>query len=249
MPRVKFPTFAVAVAALIIAAGCARKSDQPADTTLTKTATMAGTTWEGMIAGKLTQDVDSMTGEQLVTLANTVQWTGSNTRGRVCGGKCTTKVKISANPDAIKVDSANMGKYGVLISTAINLGTNNTESMYGFKTGPYEYYFVAYDTGTGMGYKIAQISRDANHAKQMLAPGAFHNCSPTHVADSTASADFKTCAAAHAMRLDKRVSYASILDFSALLRALSPRRDTNVDPDPPAWVSCAYGCCTFGEGT
>jgi hypothetical protein len=63
-----------------------------------------------------------------------------------------------------------------------------------------------------------------------------------------ASADFKTCGVAHAMRLDKRVSYASILDFSALLRALSPRRDTNVDPDPPAWVSCAYGCCTFGEG-
>jgi hypothetical protein len=224
----------VAVLVLLAVTACSKGENRAADST---PGTPAAQNAQALVAqqrapipGELTKPIADYTGDELVTLVNSLQFGGGNERGRRCDGAAvctgpnaqTTRVRVEGVVGADSVLLLNGSRFGVIVARGRNLGANR-ESMYGMLPGNrYTYLLIALPgQGNTARWQIEQVDVNGNNRSHSpLSTGTLQACG--HQWYRGARSDFRTCA-------DPVLRPASTM----LLQG----------GEPPWWYPCSEGCC------
>jgi hypothetical protein len=187
--------------------------------------------------GALTKPIDQYTGDEFYALTRQLQYGGGGPHGRRCRGRAGCR---GANPrDSTRIDvagivgddslsAATLAPNGVLALRAINLGPY-ADSMYNTRPGTqYENYLIMLPVPNSASatWRLEELTTTAgSRSHRMISSGTLREC-PRHAFQRGPHADFKTCEQADNVRP---------ASFGAVLQG---------DVGPPAWFSCAVGCCT-----
>lgn len=221
----------VAVLMLLAGTACSKGGNQGANSAAgTSSAQTAVAQQRAPIPGELTKPIADYTGDELVTLMNSLQYGGANERGRRCAGApgCTgpnpqtTRVRVEGVVGADSVPLLNGSRFGVIVARGRVLG-NSREAMYGMLPGNrYTYLLIALPgQGNIAQWQIEQVDTTATtRAHSLLATGRLQGCG--HQWYRGARSDFRTCT-------DSVLRPASTLPLQG--------------GEPPWWYPCTDGCC------
>ena len=184
------------------------------------------------LAGTLPNPVGEMSPTAFHELTTSLTWTGGTDVERRCTGTADcdagiarTSVRIDATPDSRFVGPKTADANGVIVARIKNNGAFQA-TMYGFKPGPFEYYFIVYGNKTGSAtWSLEEVNTSAGFSHTSIATGTMKGCG--HAPAKASKASFQSC------------------DHSSSAIGSSLREGG----DQPGWVSCSEGCCTFGIGT
>lgn len=181
-------------------------------------------------------------------LATVDPWTGGHKQRRctnmlACGlGFSKDTVEIQANPESMFVNSTTVGTYGTILMKLANKGKRPT-GEYGLNPPPSVYYVVVKSTAPKT-YQWALVET-GGIAPARLAGGwqPFNECEPPHIPKKS-TANFQKCHDPEPSQLQR----ASLSDFAGFGSSLiGSAIQLLFALESPAWISCAYGCCTLAE--
>lgn len=174
-------------------------------------------------------------------LATVNPWTGGHEQKRcsdmfACGLLFSkVLVQIQANPESKLADFNSVGPFGTILMKLVNTGDRPT-GEYSLKPHPTEYYVVVKNAGSSA-WQWALVEKGTSAEQQVGGWNRFIDC-PNHHPPKNSVANFQTC---HAPEPAIRTS--SLFDVGALY-ALG-KQILAFAFESPAWISCAYGCCTL----
>ncbi len=189
----------------------------------------------GTIAGRLPKNFESLSAAEFDAVANSVHWVDGYRASRCASPACTVRVpvEIQPNEDGRFADSTNTGVNGTLLARVRNTGDVQT-AIYHFRPAPYTYFFLVRKPVRSSPSWVL-LERQPGHAPDSVAAGPFEGCFD-HPPATVSLADFRACGSgvpmAHTIAREPAPGPAAAAEAFFLMEA-------------PAWVSCAYGCCTM----
>lgn len=228
----------IALAALVVAAGCAKSDKPPAADTVAPVPPVplasAPPAQARVMPGALTKPIEQYTGEEFYDLVKKLSYAGKHDKQRKCKDApgCTGAKKVKVSVDAVatqdSLSASTAPQYGVVYIRAINDG-DATEARYNLAPGKkFEYYMIVMATPAGgMQWRLEQLDTTPKaRTHTQVGNGVFEGCNHPWVAG--AQANFKTCAdssTASARGRTVRLGLALQID------------------DDPMWAACSAGCC------
>lgn len=177
-------------------------------------------------------------------LGTVTPWTGGYEQKRcsdmfACGFLFSkVLVQIQANPEARYADSTNVGTHGTILMKLVNTGKRPTDD-YALNPLPSEYYVVV--KGEPSLWQWALVEKGATPEPRVIGNwNSFSPC-PKHYAPTGSYAKFKDCNDPEPSGVKK----SSMLALFGLWHSLSNTIQVAFLAESPAWISCAYGCCTL----
>jgi len=170
-------------------------------------------------------------------------WTGGHEKKRcsdmfACGlGFSKVLVQIQANPESMSADYNNVGTYGTILMKLSNTGDRPT-GQYGLRPHPIEYYVVVKHIDPS-GWQWALVEKGGTAPPRVGVWYPFHDCTPHHPPTKSV-ANFQTCHDPEPVA----IRTSSLLGVTELGYSLG-KLILAFEFESPAWISCAYGCCTL----
>jgi hypothetical protein len=175
-------------------------------------------------------------------LATVTPWTGGHEQRRcsdmlACGLLFSkVRVQIQANPESMFADSTNVGVNGTILMKLVNTGKRPT-GEYALQPYPMEYYVVVKHTAPSE-WQWTLVEKGGIAPPRVGAWNAFSDCTPHHVPKKS-TANFQTCHDPEPVAIQA----SSMLGLTELWSSL--QKAILFAFESPAWISCAYGCCTL----
>ena len=175
-------------------------------------------------------------------LGTVTPWTGGHETRRcsdvfACGllfSKVT--VQIQANPESMFADSTNVGTNGTILMKLVNTGKRPT-GQYDLQPYPIEYYVVVKHTEPSV-WQWAFVEKGGIAPPRVGAWNGFSDCRPHH-APKRSTANFQKCHDPEPLA----IRASSLFGLTELWYSLEKAIEFAFES--PAWISCAYGCCTL----
>jgi hypothetical protein len=170
-------------------------------------------------------------------------WTGGHKKRRctdmfACGfGFSKDTVEVQANPESMYADSVNVGTYGTILMKLVNIGKRPT-SQYALQPHPIEYYLVVKHTDP-TSWQWALVERGGIAPPRVGAWNEFSDCRPHHE-QKKSYANYQDCDDDLKHSAIRTSSLFEFTEFHSLGKAILAFAF-----ESPAWISCAYGCCTL----
>ena len=223
------------VASLIAACG---KGTEKAKSETAAAAAPAAVPAPATPPGTLTKPIDQYTGDEFYALTRQLQYGGGGDHGRRCRGRAgcrganpkdSTVIQVAGIAGDDSLSAAGLPPNGVLAMRAINVGPY-PDSMYNTRPGAqYENYLIMLPlpNSASATWRLEELTTTAGaRSHRMISSGTLREC-PKHAFQRGPHASFKTCEQADNIR-------PASFGFRLM----------QGDVGPPAWFSCAVGCCT-----
>lgn len=171
-------------------------------------------------------------------------WTGGHEQKRcsdmfACGLLLSkVPVQIQANPESMLADYDRVGTNGTILMKLVNTGERPT-SQYGLRPRPMEYYVVVKHTGQSA-WQWALVEKGGIAPPRVGAWSRFNDC-PNHHPPKKSTANFQTCNDPEPEPL--AIQASSLFGLTQLAYSVTKAIHLALAWHPPAWISCAYGCC------
>ncbi|MBY0488561.1 MAG: hypothetical protein K2R93_01855 [Gemmatimonadaceae bacterium] len=194
-------------------------------------------------------------------------------------GKAPTYLTVQAIRGLDSIDVENVTSHGLVLAKIVPEPGGSGDSRYGLGADDVvgmqgEFFFVVtgYTGGNVMApsYKIGTwaiygLTTGSKPTLKVMSSGALHQCSGTHLDQSTITTRFNGCDDAHfAMAAESKPGIKALLGGRRLTEAVLSREypvgtsgNLNANDvlrlmqgewDGPAWILCGTGCCTFEGG-
>jgi len=169
-------------------------------------------------------------------------WTGGHEQRRctdmfACGLLLSkVKVQIQANPESMFADSTDVGTYGTILMKLVNTGNRRT-AAYDLNPSPVEYYVVVKHTEPSA-WQWALVEKGGIAPPRVGGWHDFSDCKPHHTSYRS-TANFQRCKDAE----PPAVQHSSLFGLTEVWSAIA--KAVQLSFESPAWISCAYGCCTL----
>ena len=242
------PRHASVALALCALTALACTKSRPASDTLAATgrsAALVGTPAAApaqSLPGALPKPLDSLSGEELYAFTHQLKFGGGIEKERKCKGspECSatkpakTKIRIDAVDGQDSISVTALPSNGVVAIQARNNGSF-VDEYYSMKPEKNMEYYLVVLPGTSQAgrWRLEQLDTTPNkRAHTQIASGTFNPCMHTFVPHRVNRANFLTCADAHAAAGDSVTKSGLAL---------------NGPNDPPIWMDCAQGCCTYSS--
>jgi hypothetical protein len=177
-------------------------------------------------------------------LATVAPWTGGHIQKRctdafACGLLLSKEdVQIQANPQSTFADYTSVGNYGTILFKLENTGGRPTADLH-LGPAPAVYYIIV-RTGGSKNWEWALVKTAPSEVNSVVGDWRpFLDCAPHHK-PNRATANFQTCHKPEPTSLRQ----ASLLNLAGFWHVTASAFNLLFAIDPPAWISCAYGCCT-----